>query len=97
MNTSIIIALVLIALNLYILHTCNKPEAAAAAGSADGPKWKVYGTMKCGWTKKQLDFMKEKGVAHEFIDCEKEQCEFNAYPTSFTPSGEKRVGYTEDM
>jgi len=53
--------------------------------------------MQCGWTRKQLDFMKEKGIAHEFIDCSKQECEFNAFPTLFTPSGEKRVGYTEDM
>lgn len=99
MNTSIVIALVLIALNLYILHTCNKPEASGKMEPAAiaGPKWKVYGTMNCGWTRKQLDFMNEKGIAHEFIDCEKEECEFNAFPTLFTPSGEKRVGYTEDM
>lgn len=97
MNKSIIVAIILIAINLYILHSCGKPAEKKANKAHDAPKWKVYGTMQCGWTRKQLDFMKEKGIAHEFIDCSKQECEFNAFPTLFTPSGEKRVGYTEDM
>jgi len=26
----------------------------------DGKKWTVYGTMGCGWTRKQLEYMNKK-------------------------------------
>ena len=27
----------------------------------EGKKWTVFGTMGCGWTRKQLDYMKKNG------------------------------------
>jgi hypothetical protein len=62
----------------------------------DGKKWTVFGTMGCGWTRKQLDYMKKNGKPHEFVDCDKDGCEgMNAYPTIKHPNGEKTVGYKE--
>jgi len=62
----------------------------------DGKKWTVFGTMGCGWTRKQLDYMKKSGKPHTFVDCDKEGCKgMNAYPTLVSPDGEKTVGYSE--
>jgi|TARA_R110000772_G_scaffold374_1_gene1319 hypothetical protein len=58
--------------------------------------WTVYGTMGCGWTRKQLEHMKKSGKPHTFVDCDKEGCKgMDAYPTLVSPEGEKTVGYKE--
>jgi len=59
-------------------------------------KWTVYGTMGCGWTRKQLDYMKKNGKSHDFVDCDKEACKgMKAFPTLKNPNGETTVGYSE--
>src|SRR6056300_1864841 len=59
-------------------------------------KWTVYGTMGCGWTRKQLEYMKKNGKAHTFVDCDKEGCnDMKAFPTLKHPNGEVTVGYKE--
>ena len=61
-----------------------------------GEEWTVYGTMGCGWTRKQLEHMKKSGKPHTFVDCDKEGCKgMDAYPTLVSPEGEKTVGYKE--
>ncbi len=83
----IIIALVAIA--LFILFRNG-------ASVSNGSEWIVYGTMGCGWTRKQLDYMKKNGKPHRFVDCEKEGCSgMQAFPTLVSPNGEKIVGYSE--
>ena len=60
------------------------------------PDWKVYGTMNCGWTVKQLDHMKSKGIPHTFMDCDKGMCDgMNAYPTLKSPEGVISEGFKE--
>ncbi len=62
----------------------------------DGKKWTVYGTMGCGWTRKQLEYMNKKNIPHTFIDCDKESCAgMDAFPTLVDPSGKQLVGYSE--
>jgi len=59
-------------------------------------KWKVYGAEWCGWTRKQLDYMKKNGKAYEFIDCESMQCNgIESFPTLVSSDGEKFSGYRE--
>ena len=59
-------------------------------------KWTVYRTMGCGWTRKQLEYMKKNGKPHTFVDCDKEGCNgMDAFPTLVSPEGEKTVGYKE--
>ena len=62
----------------------------------NGKKWTVFGTMGCGWTRKQLDYMKKNGKPHEFVDCDETGCDgVEAFPTLVSPDGEKTVGYKE--
>jgi hypothetical protein len=81
--------LILLALDFYIL-------AQTGASSGDTKKWTVFGTMGCGWTRKQLDYMKKNGKPHTFVDCDKGGCDgMTAFPTLKGPNGEKIVGYNE--
>jgi len=52
--------------------------------------------MGCGWTRKQLEYMKKADKPFKFVDCEKEGCSgMEAFPTLVSPNGEKIVGYSE--
>ncbi len=63
---------------------------------SSGPNWTVYGTMGCGWTRKQLDYMKNNGKSYTFVDCDNGGCsDMKAYPTLVHPNGERIVGYKE--
>lgn len=88
------IMIVLAAITLFILfRTVN---VSVGASVSNGAEWTVYGTMGCGWTRKQLDYMKKNGKPHRFVDCEKEGCSgMEAFPTLVSPNGEKIVGYSE--
>jgi len=81
----------LIIVNLYILSQTGK-----RATVSNGEEWTVYGTMGCGWTRKQLEYMEKNGKPFKFVDCEKEGCSgMDAFPTIIHPNGEKTVGYSE--
>lgn len=59
-----------------------------------GKPWTIYGTMGCGWTRKQLDYMKRTGKPFTFIDCDKNGCEgMDAFPTLVSPEGVRHTGY----
>lgn len=79
--------IILAIIDIIILMKINQ----GAAGD-----WTVYGTMGCGWTRKQLEHMKKAGKPHTFVDCNKEGCNgMDAFPTLVSPEGEKTVGYKE--
>lgn len=88
---TIVIAAVLLAISMCILYNC--PTRTPRSGK----KWTVYGTMNCGWTVRQLDFMKKHGIAHEFVDCDSKGCAHEAHPTLVSPDGKEHVGYLEDL
>ena len=91
MRRSRIIALILILVALMVLYKTRQPTPVP-----NGKQWTVYGTMGCGWTRKQLDHMKKNGKPHRFVDCDKEGCSgMEAFPTLVSPNGEKTVGYSE--
>ena len=74
---------------IVLLQTTKK-------SSTGGGGWTVFGTMGCGWTRKQLDYMKKNGKPHTFVDCDKGGCDgMDAFPTLKGPNGEKIVGYSE--
>ena len=82
--------IILGAINAYIFLNTGKPEK-----SSNG-KWTVFGTTWCGWTTKQLDYLKKKGIDHKFVDCEKGKCDgIDAFPVMESPNGERITGYKE--
>jgi hypothetical protein len=88
------IIIALVAAILFILF--RNVNVTVGASVSNGEQWIVYGTMGCGWTRKQLDYMKKNGKPHRFVDCDKEGCSgMQAFPTLVSPNGEKIVGYSE--
>jgi|TARA_B110000240_G_C13461975_1_gene437112 hypothetical protein len=84
----------LILVNLFILYQAGNRRVDAVIST--GEEWTIYGTMGCGWTRKQLEYMENNGKAFKFVDCEKEGCSaMKAFPTILHPSGETTVGYSE--
>ena len=90
-NKKLVFALVVAAIVLYLLNfrlTNDKTQPSSG-------DWTVYGTMGCGWTRKQLKHMKDNNISHKFIDCDKEDCgDVNAYPTLKDANGEMIEGFT---
>tara|TARA_R110002072_G_scaffold157128_3_gene307634 strand:- start:13432 stop:13710 length:279 start_codon:yes stop_codon:yes gene_type:complete len=87
-----VIVFILIA-TLYHFGTI-KPEGTPV--TTDGEGWTVYGTMGCGWTRKQLDHMKNKSIPHIFVDCDKEDCgKMDGFPTLKDPIGNMSTGFKE--
>ncbi len=72
---------------------------SAVSAEAGEKKHTVYGSMSCGWTRKQLDHLKSKGKAYTFVDCTEGKCppEVDGFPTTRTPSGEIVVGFNPDL
>lgn len=71
---------------------------AEAVGSEKGGngKYIIYGTMGCGWTRKQVDVMKEKNLPYEFVDCPNGGAcppDVKAFPTIKHPDGKVTVGF----
>lgn len=92
-----ILALLLVLINIRIFMAMKKAQPAKAikAKSSDG-EWTVYGSMGCGWTRKQLEYLKGKGKPYTFVDCDSEDCKgIEGYPTMVHSSGERVVGFKE--
>jgi hypothetical protein len=95
-----ILALILVLINIRIFMAMKKTQPVEAveaveAKSADG-EWTVYGSMGCGWTRKQLEHFKAKGKPYTFVDCDSEDCKgIEGYPTMVHSSGERVVGFKE--
>ena len=78
---------------LYLLNYRLVTPKNGGGGNASG-QWTVYGSMNCGWTRKQLDHMKSKQIPHRFVDCDKEDCgDMTAFPTLDDPNGKRSVGF----
>ena len=88
--------IILGAVNAYIfLNTGKKVEIQKESDKGTGT-WTVYGTTWCGWTTKQLEYLKKKGIDHKFVDCEKSKCDgIDAFPVMESPNGERITGYKE--
>lgn len=87
-----IVTLLLIAAAI-IIGRKGMPSISSTAPAAD---WTIYGTMSCGWTRKQIDHMKENSIPYKFVDCSKRKCEgINGFPTTIHKSGIRLDGYNE--
>ena len=86
-----IVTLILIVAAIIIGR--QKMPSIRGGAAAD---WTIYGSMSCGWTRKQIDHMKENGIAYKFVDCAKSKCEgINGFPTTIHKSGMRLDGYNE--
>ena len=86
----VIVALVILVVLVILLNKTKQTKAVTG-------DWIVYGSMGCGWTRKQLQELDSKGVKYTFIDCSKEKCEgIDAFPTLKSLVDNKiHVGYVQ--
>ena len=91
----------LVAINAYMFINMEKKnafrdtETAQVKTGVEG-EWTIYGTMGCGWTRKQLDYMKQNSKSFTFVDCDNGECpDVEGFPTMIHSSGERVVGYKE--
>ena len=89
--------LALIVIDIYILlNTGNNKMKTTKKVDDKTVEWTVYGTSWCGWTTKQLEYLKKKNIPYKFIDCEKGNCDgIEAFPVMKSSDGEEIVGYKE--
>lgn len=79
---------------IWALNTVLRTSRVATPLKGNGKPWKVFGSMDCGWTRKQIDELKNKGVPYEFLDCSSGECK-EGMPTNILPDGTRRVGFTK--
>ena len=88
----VIVALVLASIAAIIVVLMRSTKKPSTNNDSD---WTVYGTQSCGWTKKQLKDMDDKGISHTFVDCANGNCDgIDGYPTLKHRDGTVKVGYT---
>jgi len=88
--------IILGAVNAYIFLNTGKSTKVQKETNKGTGAWTVYGTTWCGWTTKQLEYLKKKSIDHKFIDCEKGKCDgIDAFPVMDSPNGERITGYKE--
>jgi hypothetical protein len=90
---SLAVGLVFLFLVNYYLMTPSKKGSSGTAGS-----WTVYGSNGCGWTRKQLKNMDDKGISYTYVDCDEDgkQCTgMSGFPTLKDESGTMSTGYKE--
>ena len=93
MNKVVIAAIVIFAL-LFLWSYFKKPSGVKK--SAGGGEWTVYGTMGCGWTRKQLEALKNSNIPYTFVDCDSKECAgMSAFPVNILPDGTQKIGFTE--
>ncbi len=87
----------LLIINARIFMTTGKKTALESSTEKyTTGEWTVYGTMGCGWTRKQLDYLENKGTPFTFVDCDKGECAgVDGFPTMIHSSGERVVGFKE--
>jgi hypothetical protein len=89
-TAAVVIGILCIVYMFMNFRAAKKPAAQAASGG-----WTVYGSNKCGWTRKQTEEMDAKGVKYTFVDCDKENCPgVSGFPTLKNDDGTVKVGYT---
>ena len=62
----------------------------------------IYGSYNCGWCKKQLQLLKEKGLVldqdFKFIDCDENDCpSVDGYPQHKTKNNKIIKGFSDDL
>lgn len=87
----VIVALVLASIAAVVVFFMKPKQRSAKKND-----WTVYGTKSCGWTKKQLENMDDKGISYTFVDCANGNCDgIDGYPTLKHGDGTVKVGYTQ--
>lgn len=74
----------------------TNPGLRVRTGLSAGETLTVYGTTTCGWTRKQIDYLKGKNLPYRFVDCDTSECPdfVEAFPTTVV-GGQVYTGFTQ--
>ena len=87
-NCLIIILLIILSLYLYKKNNEN---------FQNNDIYKVYGSLGCPWTVKQIKYFEENNKNFKFVDCDKENCDsIEGYPVTMV-NGERYEGYNDTI
>jgi glutaredoxin len=80
----------------YAKQPATKGASTYTLQPADKGNVIVYGSKTCPWCVKQEDYLTDKGIPYEFVDCKTEQCPnfVQGFPTLMVDNV-VRSGYTE--
>jgi glutaredoxin len=80
------------ALILFLMYAMP----TSACGAAPAPNIVVYGSKTCPWCVKQEEYLTNKGLKYEFVNCAGGKCPdfVEGFPT-LVIDGQVRSGYTE--
>ena len=89
-------AIILLLITLYTMYSRSSTSGQEQVQTNENA-WIVYGTMSCGWTRKQIDELKSKNVKYEFVDCSNDGAcgDIHAFPTNKKPDGTMVTGFIE--
>jgi hypothetical protein len=94
-KVALIVAVIAVLVFVIVKSMSGSSPMPVPAAKPSSNGWTVYGTQGCGWTKKQLKEMDDKGIPYTYVDCKKEKCEgISGYPTLKNDDGTVKVGYT---
>lgn len=90
----IVIALIVVAVLAFVWY--RRQPGAAPSQNTRG-MLTIFGSMGCGWTKKQLEHCDNKNIPYKFVDCDKGGCPafVTGYPTMKTDDGKVIEGFKE--
>jgi hypothetical protein len=91
----ILIGVLVVAVLIYLIMGAYSSKGKKTEDYA-GDMITVYGTMGCGWTRKQLEALDAQGKKYNFVDCSDGACPagVEAYPTLKMPDGTMKIGFT---
>jgi len=78
------------------MNTEISPGLHVRTGLTAGETITVYGSSGCSWTRKQLDYLKQKGIAYTYVDCDTQNCPdfVEAFPT-VVKNGQVYLGFKQ--
>ena len=99
MKLTISIACMLVIVLALYLHKRGTFKKLFKHSGTSG-KHKVYGSMGCPYTVKQLEHLDANDTPYDFVDCDTMGCpaEVDGYPTTILfPSGETVSGFSDKI
>jgi hypothetical protein len=95
LSAQLLIAVLVVAVLVYLIMGSYGSKAKKTEDYA-GDMITVYGTMGCGWTRKQLEALDAQGTKYTFVECSNGGCpaDVDAYPTIKMADGTTKIGFT---
>ena len=74
----------------------NANANANSKANNNSGKWQIYGRKTCGWTKKQMEHIKNNNIDHDYFECP-DGCPdwVKGFPSHVSPEGKQGSGFIQ--